>query len=527
MIFESPRPPITIPEVTLSAYLLGSLGRRRDKAALIDGPSGRAVTYGDLRDAADAASRGLAARGMARGEVAAMCSPNLPEYAIAFHAIAMTGGCSTTLNPLNTEEELVHQLNDSGARWFITVPPLLEKARRVAAQTAIEELFVFGEAEDATPFAALIEDGRAAARNGSPAPGGAVDPARDLVTLPYSSGTTGLPKGVMLTHRNLVANVAQYLAADPVDPDDVVIAVLPFFHIYGMVVVMSACLREGATLVTMPRFDLEEFLGTIQRYRVTRAYLVPPIVLALAKHPVIDQFDLSSLEYVMSGAAPLGEEVALACQARVGCRVFQGYGLTEASPVTHACPREVGPERIGTVGPSISNTEVMIVDLESGSPRGAGEEGEIWIRGPQVMAGYLNRPDATRATIDGDGWLHTGDVGRVDEEGFLTIVDRAKELIKYKGFQVAPAELEDVLLSHPSVRDVAVIPSPDPEAGEVPKAFVVLAEPVDEQALKDYVAERVAPYKKVRLIEFTDQIPKSPSGKILRRLLVERERATA
>ena len=522
MIFESPRPTISVPDQTLSEYLLGDLDGVRDKPALIEAASGRQLTYGELRDRAAAAARGLMRRGLEPGGVVAICSPNLPEYAVAFHGIAMAGGCSTTLNPLNTEEELAHQLGDSGARWFVTVPPLLEKARAVAARTGIEEIFVFGEAEGVTPFADLIASG---ASEDDVMPNGVSDPSRDLLTLPYSSGTTGRPKGVMLTHRNVVANIEQTVALGGLESEDVVIAVLPFFHIYGMVVVMGVCLRVGATLVTMPRFELEDFLQTLQDYRVTMAYLVPPIVLALAKHPAVDGYDLSSLERIMSGAAPLGAELALACQERLDCRVFQGYGLTEASPVTHACPVDAGPDKISTVGPCISNTEMRIVDLDSGEAVGVGEEGEVWVRGPQVMMGYLNRPEATARTVDDEGWLHTGDVGRVDEDGFLTIVDRAKELIKYKGYQVPPAELEDVLLSHPAVQDVAVIPSPDPEAGEVPKAFVVLSAPVGEQALMDYVAELVAPYKKVRVIEFIDEIPKSPSGKILRRLLVERERA--
>ena len=525
MIFRSPHPDVVVPETTFSDYLFEGVEGRSGKPALVDGPTGRTLTYGQLADHSRALAHALGKRGIGPGDVVAICSPNLPEYALAFHGIAMAGACSTTLNPLQTVEEIAHQIGDSGARIFITIPQLAEKAHAVAERTSIEEVVVFGDADDAagevTAFSALLADG---------VPGPSLadlvgDPAETLVTLPYSSGTTGRPKGVMLTHRNLVANIEQSLAADPVGEDEIVIAVLPFFHIYGMVVVMSACLRAGATLVTLPRFDLEQFLRTIQEYRVTRAYLVPPIILALAKHPLVDEFDLSSLAFVTSGAAPLGAEVALGCQSRLGVRVAQGYGLTEASPVTHLRPRsDAGSERIGTVGPGLPNTEVCIVDLESGERLGPGEEGEVWIRGPQIMKGYLENPEATAATVDDDGWLHTGDVGRVDEEGYLTIVDRAKELIKYKGYQVPPAELEDVLLSHPAVRDAAVIPSPDAEAGEVPKAFVVSTGDIDAETLMTYVAGRVAPYKKVRLVEFIDEIPKSASGKILRRLLVQRER---
>ena len=532
MIVPSPHPSVTIPDVSFGEFMFRHLDSRRDRPALVDGSTGRVLTYGELHDRAVAVARALIARGLEPGDVLALCSPNLPEYAVAFHAVAMAGGCNTTLNPLQTVEEIAHQLGDSRARWLFTVPPLIGKAHAVAARTHVEEVFVFGEGEGATPFAALVEEGTRLGGADGAAPGAIAgrvgDPGAQLVALPYSSGTTGRPKGVMLTHRNLVANLAQCHQVDPVEPDAVIIAVLPFFHIYGMVVIMGCGLKAGATVVTLPRFDLETFLDTIQRHRVTRAYVVPPIALALAKHPVVDAYDLSSLRYLVSGAAPLGAEVALACQARLGCDVTQGYGLTETSPVTHYRPwRWGGDARIASVGPSVPDTEILIADLETGAPLARGETGEVWVRGPQVMAGYLNHREATDRTIDADGWLHTGDVGRIDEDGALTIVDRAKELIKYKGFQVPPAELEDVLLSHPAVRDAAVIPIPDDEAGEVPKAFVVRSGEVSEDELAAYVAARVSSYKKIRRFEFTDQIPRSPSGKILRRILVDREREAA
>jgi len=336
------------------------------------------------------------------------------------------------------------------------------------------------------------------------------------------------PNASVMDLLNIVANLMQaegIQGFDIANENDVLLGVLPFYHIYGMVVIMNMSLVVGATIVTIPRFDPEMFLGLIQKHKVTRINLVPPILLLLAKHPIVDKFDLSSLVDVTSGAAPLKDELAQAVVERIGCNVMQGYGLTETSPVTHINPNLPGHVKRSSIGPAIPNTEVMLIDPANGEPVGRNEEGELWVRGPQVMKGYLNNPDATAATVDEDGWLHTGDIGYIDEDGDFYIVDRLKELIKYKGFQVAPAELEGLLLGHPAVGDAAVIPSPDDEAGELPKAFIVRKAEVSEQEIMDWVAERVAPQKKIRLVEFVDEVPKSASGKILRRVLVEQERA--
>jgi acyl-CoA synthetase (AMP-forming)/AMP-acid ligase II len=290
---------------------------------------------------------------------------------------------------------------------------------------------------------------------------------------------------------------------------------------------MNLPLYRGATIVTMPRFDLPEFLRVIQDYRITRAWVVPPIVLALAKHPLVDEFDLSSLEFVLSGAAPLSAELEVACGKRLGCRMEQGYGLTETSPTTHSVPDDLAGQMPGSIGPAVPNTECRIIDVLTGEDAPAGEPGELCIRGPQVMKGYLNNPEATARTIDPDGWLHTGDIARFEEQGSVRIVDRVKELIKYKGYQVAPAELEGLLLTHPAIADAAVIGLPDEEAGEVPKAFVVPSGPLTPDEVSAFVAEQVAPYKKVRAVELIDEIPKTPSGKVLRRVLIDRERAAA
>jgi acyl-CoA synthetase (AMP-forming)/AMP-acid ligase II len=517
MIFRSPYPDVEIPEVPLTEYVFENVGEFGDKPALIEGLTGRSMTYAQLHASIRRAAAGLARRGLKKGEVLAILSPNVPEYIVAFHAVASLGAVATTVNPLYTVEEVGKQLKDARARYLVTVPQLLEKAREAADGAGVEEVFVFGEAEGATPFASLLEGDAAGL------PEVAWNTREDIVALPYSSGTTGVCKGVMLTHRNLVANLAQIKGSGHDWSGDNLICVLPLFHIYGLVAIANHGLRCGATIVTLPRFDFEQFLRFMQEYGVTVAHVVPPVVLAMTKHPSVESFDLSALRMVFSGAAPLGESLARECSARLGCDVVQGYGMTETSPATHlASPSTNKP---GSVGVCVPNMECKVIDLETGAELGAGDEGEICVRGPQVMLGYLGQPEATAQTIDSDGWLHTGDIGYADDEGFFFIVDRAKELIKYKGFQVAPAELEAVLLTHPSVADAAVIPVPDDEAGEIPKAFVVKRADVGVEEVVAYVAARVAPHKKVRRVEFIEQIPKSPSGKILRRVLVERERA--
>jgi acyl-CoA synthetase (AMP-forming)/AMP-acid ligase II len=507
---------VRIPATDVTSFVLADAASRADKAALIDGPTGRELTYADLAQSVRALAAGLAARGFAKGDALAIYLPNLPEYAIAFHGAAAAGGRATTVNPLYTATELAHQLRDSRSKLLITVAPFLDAARTAADEVGLTDVYVVGDADgDAVPFSDLLGDP-------DDAPEVAIDPATDLAVLPYSSGTTGLPKGVMLTHRNLVANVLQTQAAFPIRAEDTLIGVLPFFHIYGQTVIMNQGLWAGATIVTMPRFDLEQFLQLIERHRVTQGYVVPPIALALAKHPAVEGRDLSSLRTLMSGAAPLGAELIEQVRARIGCEVIQGYGLTETSPVTHAMPAD-GENKPGTIGTPLPGTECRIVDPETGADVAEGERGELWVRGPQVMSGYLGNPEATASTIDEDGWLHTGDIAVRDSDNYFTIVDRLKELIKYKGYQVPPAELEALLITHPQVADAAVIGVPDEECGELPKAFVVAADDeLDPNELIGWVAERVAPQKRIRMVEVVEEIPKSPSGKILRRVLKER-----
>jgi acyl-CoA synthetase (AMP-forming)/AMP-acid ligase II len=517
-IHRSRYPDVELPTAALTEYVLGRADERAGRPALVDGLSGEVMTYEQLAADVRAAAAGLSAAGLRKGDVVALLSPNLPAYPVAFHAALSLGAVVTPLNPLQTADELAAQMRDAGARVLVVAAPLLPTGRRAAAAAGVDEVYVLGAADGATPFSALM-------RTAGDPPAVAIEP-EDLAVLPYSSGTTGLPKGVMLTHGNLVANLAQTGSLHRIGPDDVLLGVLPFFHAFGQMVVLQLGLASGATIVTLPRFDLARVLAIVEQHRITRAHVVPPVVLALATAPTVEDFDLSSLRYLACGAAPLEADLALRAEARVGCPVRQGFGMTETGPVTHITPddgfEDIAPDAIGLLVP---NTQARIVDPATDEDTDG--DGELWVRGPQVMRGYLGNPAATAQTITADGWLRTGDLARVDDDGEFRIVDRLKELIKYKAYQVAPAELEALLRSHPAIADAAVVAFADPSVGEVPKAFVVCRAELVPAAVMAWVAERVAPYKRVRAVELVDEIPRSPSGKILRRLLRDGQLAGA
>ncbi|MFI5568444.1 4-coumarate--CoA ligase family protein [Streptomyces sp. NPDC051740] len=509
-------PPVELP---IHDAVLARAAEFGSTPALIDGTDGTTLTYEQVDRFHRRVAAALAEAGVRKGDVLALHSPNTVAFPLAFYAATRAGASVTTVHPLATAEEFGKQLGDCAARWIVTVSPLLETARRAAELAGgIEEIFVC----DSAPGHRSLIDMLAST---APEPAVVIDPTEDVAALPYSSGTTGVPKGVMLTHRQIATNLAQLQPLITAGPGDRVLAVLPFFHIYGLTALMNAPLRQGATVVVLPRFDLETFLAAIQNHRITGLYVAPPIVLALAKHPLVDRYDLSSLKHVVSAAAPLDASLAAACSRRLGLPpVGQAYGMTELSPGTHVVPLDAMSDAPpGTVGKLIAGTEMRIVSLDDpGKDLGPGESGEILIRGPQIMKGYLGRPDATAAMIDEDGWLHTGDVGHVDEGGWLFVVDRVKELIKYKGFQVAPAELEALLLTHPGIADAAVIGVYDEDGNEVPHAHVVRQPSAPELSAGEvmmYVAEHVAPYKRIRHVTFIDGVPRAASGKILRREL--------
>ncbi|XP_006821914.1 uncharacterized protein LOC100377139 [Saccoglossus kowalevskii] len=522
-ILKSKYPDFDIPtNLSLPQFVLADFDKRGDAVALVNGFTDRSYTFKQLKNAIHNSASGLSRDGFRQGDVCAIFSPNIPEFFIAFNAVASIGAINTTVNPLYTVDELANQLNDSESKCIITIPQFADKAREAAEKCSnIKAIYVFGtEATDGCiPFTKLMED------DGSAFPSNiSINPMEDLVVLPYSSGTTGEPKGVMLSHYNLISNITQlsYPGLFKYKPDvDCLLGLPPYFHIYGMTMLQSG-LWQGVKHVTLPKFEPEEFLRIIQDYKITCAPIVPPIVLFLAKHPSVDNYDLSSLKEILSGAAPLGAKIVHAVKDRLDnndlkCR--QGFGLTELSPVVNIgnLLEDCHP---GSVGQLVPNTEAKVVDVKTGEILGKRQNGELCYRGPQMMKGYLKNEKATADTIK-DGWLHTGDIGFYDNDGQFYVVDRLKELIKYKGFQVAPAEIEALLLTHTDIKDACVIGIPDEEAGELPKAFVVAnSSTVNPKDILSFVESKVAPHKRLRGgIEFVNEIPKTASGKILRRNL--------
>ncbi len=516
------RAAIDIPEIPFGEMLWESAQRFPEKIALVF--QGQKISYRELDGLANSCANALAKLGVKKGDRVALYMTNRPEYIISLYGIARLGAVFIPMNPTYKEGEIEHQLNDAEASFVIVQESLYPLVRNVRPQLpSLREIVIVGQRAEAGThlFRDLI---RQSAPKHPPPP--TLNWAEDLVALPYSSGTTDLPKGVMLTQQNLVANNIQFMSSGRITEQDTLLIFLPFYHIYG-IMLLGGGLYAGATLVIMEAFDLERSLMLAQQYGVTLYYAVPPILVALDNSARVTQYTFPRMRYIMVGAAPLAPDVAQRVQEKMQVPVLQGYGLTEASPVTHLNPVDQGRIKLDSVGVAVPNQEQKIVDLETGERElEVGEIGELYVKGPHIMKGYWKAPEET-ARVLRDGWLATGDIARMDREGYVYIVDRKKEMIKYKGFSVAPAEVEAVLFQHAAVADCAVIGKPDAEAGEIPKALVMLrpGEEVAPEALMEFVESRVAGYKKIREVEFVTSIPKTASGKVLRRVLIEAERA--
>ncbi len=518
------RAAIDIPEIPFGEMLWESAQRFPEKIAVIY--QGQKISFRELDGLVNSFANALLKLGVRKGDRVALFMTNRPEYIIGVYATARIGAVFTPMNPTYKEDEVAHQLQDAEASVLVVQDSLYQRVKSVRQRVkSLKHVVLVGQrAEDDSPlFLELI-------RQSSPKhpPQVQVSWTEDLVALPYSSGTTGLPKGAMLTHQNLVANAIQFISSGRITEHDTMLICLPFYHIYGVMLVNGA-LYSGATQVIMEAFDLELSLSLAQQHQVTLYYAVPPILLVLSNYPNLSAYDLSTLRYIMVGAAPMAPEVAQRLQDKMSVPIVQGYGLTEASPVTHINPVDQGPIKLDSVGLSVANQEQKVVDPETGENEvEVGELGELLVKGPHVMQGYWKAQEETAQTIR-DGWLYTGDIARIDADGYVYIVDRKKEMIKYKGFSVAPAEVEAVLFHHEVVADCAVIGKPDEESGEIPKAIVILSpgQQASAEALMDFVGSRLAGYKRVREVEFVTNIPKTASGKVLRRVLIEAEREKA
>lgn len=517
-------PDVAIPEIPITEYIFKDFRRFGDRPALINALTGEKHSFAQVRDAIWRTASGLTRHGIRKNDIVMIVSENSIEYVIASHAILSIGGTMTMANPQSTPNDILRQAVDSEAKFIITSLKCVSKALEVTQtlKNQVEKVFLFGEGhEDCIPFSVLLtDDGSMHSEHVY------VDTRNHVAILPYSSGTTGLPKGVMLSHFIEVANAIQadndYIG--PVREGMTQLGVLPFYHIYAFMLNIIASLAWGQTTVVVPGFEPKLFLESIEKYRVNLCYLVPPIILFLNKHPMAAAADLSSLTRVASAAAPIGKEaIEEFCSRHKNCALGQGYGMTETGPVVSINPIDECSTKPSSCGKLVSMTEAKIVDIDDRSKElEVGQTGELCVRGPQMMLGYYKNPKATEDIIEKDGWLHTGDVGYIGSDNHIYVCDRLKELIKYKGLQVPPAELEAVLDAHPAVADACVVGIPHPEAGEVPKAFVALKRDASatKEELQQFVAERVSAYKKLRGgIEFIPEIPRSPAGKILRRLL--------
>nr|KYP57452.1 4-coumarate--CoA ligase 2 [Cajanus cajan] len=584
-IFRSKLPDIPIPtHLPLHSYCFQNLSQFQHRPCLIDGDTGQTFTYAEVDLSARRIAAGLHRLGIRQGDVVMLLLRNCPQFALALLGISHRGAVVTTANPFYTAPELAKQATATKTKLIITQAAYVEKVKSFADSNEVMVMCI-----DSPQHDGVLEFSRLTNADEREAPGVKINPD-DVVALPFSSGTSGLPKGVMISHKNLVTTVAQLVDGENphqyTHSEDVLLCVLPMFHIYALNSILLCGIRAGAAVLILHKFEITWVLEVIEKYKVTVASFVPPIVLALVKSGEAQRYDLSSIRAVITGAAPLGRDLQEALEARLPHATFgqilippsfffislfifgifftmnsnksthhriypnlffkpishfnqtllhvyafalffalfnHGYGMTEAGPLTISMAFAKEPTKVksGACGTVVRNAEMKIVDTETGASLPRNQPGEICIRGTKVMKGYLNDPEATERTIDKEGWLHTGDIGYMDDDDELFIVDRLKELIKYKGFQVAPAELESLLISHPNISDAAVVGMKDEAAGEVPVAFVVRSNgsKITEDEIKQYISQQVVFYKRISKVFFTESIPKAASGKILRKEL--------
>ena len=518
------RPPILFPSESLTFPLRQAAQKFPEKVAVIAPENdGKETTYGWLEDKSSRIAASLAVLGTGPGDRIGLWMKNSLEYILSFYGILKAGAIVVPISTHYGSRELFDQLKITEAKGLLAQESLLNPVMGVfSALDALRFIVAEGPGQlpqGMTAFSSLLEG--SAGRDRSIG----TDPGKTLAVIPFSSGTTGLPKGVMLTHANLLSNLYQVVQAHEISDRDLMINQLPFFHIYGMTVLMGSSIMAGATQVLASRFrPVDDFLHLFEIHRPTLFFTAPLVIQEFCHHPLVPSMDWSRLRYINTGGAPLSPELQERFKHITGVPVMQGYGLTESSPTTHVNP--VDKIKMGSIGLPLANTADKIADPMTGTELPSPQVGELWIRGPQIMKGYYNDQEATSLTLV-DGWLRTGDLARKDEEGYVFIVDRLKELIKTKGYQVPPAEIEHILVAHPDIEDAAVVGESHPDFGEVPVAYVVLRPnaTLSCEEIINYAADGMAKYKRLAKVIFTDAIPRSPSGKVLRRVLKERDSA--